>query len=109
MSGNITFQNNGGNISGCVLVVVSDNVATCTVSIALANNLPVGTNNVNVTALSSGNYTIPVSPTGTGNFGSCRSELTTLVSPPNPSLPGQSFTLTATVTVPAPGVVAPVR
>jgi hypothetical protein len=99
VNGTTTFQDNGSNIAGCTGVVVTNNVASCTV-----NSLPVGLNNVTVSSLSGDSNHSLGAVTGTGNFTVAVDQtVTALVSSPNPSMPGQALTLTATVTVPAPG------
>lgn len=89
-TGSVGFTNNGGAIAGCTAVSVSAAQATCTLSSltigshTIAANYTGDANN----ASSSGNTTHVVDKVAT---------TTTMTSSPNPSTPGQTVTLSATV------------
>ena len=104
LSGTVTFTNNTAAITGCVNLPITNNVATCVTSTSTVGNLPLGSDSISVTALNDANYVLPASVTPAVFTVALDSTVTTLVSSPNPSLPGVSFTLTATITVPAPGI-----
>ena len=103
-TGTATFTNGGTNISACVTVTVSSGVAHCTLS-----GLNGGSYSVAAVFTPTTNYATSTSNTVTQQV-TAASTTTGLTSGTNPSVFGQSVTLTATVTpasgAPAVGTVA---
>ena len=102
-TGTVSFLDGGNPIAGCTSVAVSGGQAVCA-----------------TTALGVGNHTITAQYSGDGNFNGATGSLTgnpqvvnkantsvSVASSQNPSVFGQSITLTATIAVTAPGAGTP--
>ena len=96
VTGTVTFRDGGGNIAGCVAVVVTSGSATCTVSPTVAAHA--------VTAVYSGDASNAASTAAVMKQIVTADATTTVVAATvNPTVFGQSVTFTATVTANAPG------
>ena len=101
-TGTVTFKDNGVNIGTCATQAIAANVATCVIS-----TLGVATHPI--TAVYNGDISFSGSPTSNTVSQVVNGAATTvaLVSGTNPSVFGQSVTLTAIISVTAPGAGSP--
>ncbi len=100
-TGTVAFKDNGVNIGTCAAQAVSASTATCTVS-----NLSIATHPI--TAVYSGDTNFTTSTSNTvSQVVNKASTTVALVSGTNPSVFGQSVTLTATISITAPGTGTP--
>jgi hypothetical protein len=96
VTGTITFRDGGGNVAGCVAVVMAAGSASCTVSPTVASH--------NITAVYSGDASNAASTSAVMTQIVTADPTTTVVTATvNPTVFGQSVTFTATVTANAPG------
>jgi hypothetical protein len=96
VTGTITFRDGGANIAGCVAVVMTAGSASCTLSPTVASH--------KITAVYSGDASNAASTSPVMTQIVTADPTTTVVTATvNPTVFGQSVTLTATVTANAPG------
>jgi hypothetical protein len=96
-AGDVAFTDGAGNIAGCTAVILTDGVATCTVSYPVT-----GSHSIVASFGGDADDVTSIAATLTEEVDQ-DSTVTTLTSSPNPSTVGQPVTITATVTASAPG------